>query len=171
MAGVTNLFAIAGHFVSYRWVSGPHNFLVILWNLLKTNKNVQQKQTTNETNKKTFVWMLRGPHEILLWAACSPPLRCANVYLHLYRQKPEMDNQNVDFAYPWKNFADSHACVIWFYNLISALYFALINHFCVIRVPFVPASRLACYWMCDSPRTGCARRLTTIYMWREQTKT
>jgi len=27
--GVTNLFAIAGHFVSYRWVSGPHNFLVI----------------------------------------------------------------------------------------------------------------------------------------------
>jgi len=56
--------------------------------------------------------MLRGPHEILLWAACSPPLRCANVYLHLYRQKPEMDNQNVDFAYPWKNFADSHACVI-----------------------------------------------------------
>jgi len=28
--GVTNLFAIAGHFVSYRWVSGPHNFLVIL---------------------------------------------------------------------------------------------------------------------------------------------
>jgi len=30
--GVTNLFAIAGLFVSYRWVSGPHNFLVILWN-------------------------------------------------------------------------------------------------------------------------------------------
>jgi len=32
--GVTNLYAIAGHFVSYRWVIGPHNFLVILWNLL-----------------------------------------------------------------------------------------------------------------------------------------
>ena len=27
-----------------------------------------------------------------------------NVYLHLYRQQPEMDNQSVDFAYPWKNF-------------------------------------------------------------------
>jgi len=49
--GVTNLFAIAGHFVSYRWVSGPHNFLAILWNLLKTKKIVlQQKQTTNESN-------------------------------------------------------------------------------------------------------------------------
>ena len=36
--GVTNLFTIAGHFVSYRWVSEPHNFLVILWNLLKTKK-------------------------------------------------------------------------------------------------------------------------------------
>jgi len=50
-AGVTNLFAIAGYFVSYRWVSGPHKFLVILWNVLKTKKSVhQQKQTTNESN-------------------------------------------------------------------------------------------------------------------------
>jgi len=72
-AGVTNLFAIAGHFVSYRWVSGPNNFLVILWNLLKTKKIVhQQKQTTNESDKKFktagLAWMLRGPHEILLRA-------------------------------------------------------------------------------------------------------
>jgi len=33
-SGVTNLFAVVGRFVSYRWVIGPHNFLVILWNLL-----------------------------------------------------------------------------------------------------------------------------------------
>jgi len=46
-SGVTNLLAIAGHFVSYHWVSGPHNFLVILLNLLKTKQIVhQQKQTT-----------------------------------------------------------------------------------------------------------------------------
>jgi len=38
--GVTNLFGIAGHFVSYRWVSGPHNFFVIPWSLLKTKKIV-----------------------------------------------------------------------------------------------------------------------------------
>ena len=40
IAGVTNLFAIAGHFVTYRWASGLHNFLIIhlLWNLLKTKK-------------------------------------------------------------------------------------------------------------------------------------
>jgi len=25
---MTNLFDIADHFVSYRWVSGPHNFLL-----------------------------------------------------------------------------------------------------------------------------------------------
>jgi len=41
-AGVTNLFAIAGHFFSYRWVSRLHNFLVILWNLLKMKKIVHQ---------------------------------------------------------------------------------------------------------------------------------
>jgi len=59
-SGVTNLFAIAGHFVSYRWVSGPQNFLVILWNLLKTNKIVHQpKQATSESNKnsrETYSW-------------------------------------------------------------------------------------------------------------------
>jgi len=33
-----------------------------------------------------------------------------------------MDNQNVDFAYPGKIFADAHACVICVYNLTSALY-------------------------------------------------
>jgi len=51
--------------------------------------------------------------------------RYVNVYLDLYRQQPEMDNQNVDFAYPGKIFADAHACVICVYKLTSALYFAL----------------------------------------------
>jgi len=47
-AGVTKLIAIAGHFVSYRWVSGPHNFLVILWNLLKMKKNCSSTETNNK---------------------------------------------------------------------------------------------------------------------------
>jgi len=29
-------------------------------------------------------------------------------------------------------------------------------------------SRLALRWMCDSPRTGCARRTPPIYKWRKQ---
>jgi len=32
----------------------------------------------------------------------------------------------------------------------------------------VATSRLALRWMYDSPRTGCARRTTPIYMWHEQ---
>ena len=51
--------------------------------------------------------------------------RCVNVYLDLCRQQPEINNQNVDFAYPGKIFADAHACVICVYNLTSALYFAI----------------------------------------------
>jgi len=47
--------------------------------------------------------------------------RYVNVYLHLCRQQPEMDNQNVDFAYPGKIFADAHARVICVYNLTFAL--------------------------------------------------
>jgi len=32
----------------------------------------------------------------------------------------------------------------------------------------VATSPLALRWMYDSPRTGCARRITPIYMWRKQ---
>jgi len=51
--------------------------------------------------------------------------RYVKVYLHLYRQQPEMDNQNVDFAYPGKILADAHACVTCVNNLACALYFAI----------------------------------------------
>ena len=32
----------------------------------------------------------------------------------------------------------------------------------------VATSPLPLHWMCNSPQTGCARRITPIYMWREQ---
>ena len=50
--------------------------------------------------------------------------RYVNLYMRLYRQHPETDNQNVDFAYPGKIFAAAHACVTCVYNLTSALSFA-----------------------------------------------
>jgi len=63
-----------------------------------------------------------------------------------------------------------NAYVVYVYNVISALYCALNNHFFVIRVPFVATSRLACRWMSDSPWNGSAWRHTPTYMWREQAK-
>jgi len=50
--GVTNLLVIVGHFVSYRWVSGPHNFLVILLNLSKTRKIVLRIAKIRSGSKK-----------------------------------------------------------------------------------------------------------------------
>jgi len=44
--------------------------------------------------------------------------------------------------------------VVCVYNVTSALYCAINNHFCVIRVPFVATSRLARRRMCDSPQRG-----------------
>ena len=35
----------------------------------------------------------------------------------------------------------------------------------------VATSPLALRWMCDSSRTGCARRITPIFMWHKQTIT
>ena len=60
--------------------------------------------------------------------------------------------------------------VLFVYNVTSALYCAINNHFCVVRVSLVATSRLACGWMCDSPGTGCACRLTPTCMWREYVK-
>jgi len=65
---------------------------------------------------------------------------------------------------------NAYTCVVYAYNVASVLYCAINNHFCVIRVSFVATSRLACRWICDSPRTGCAWRLTPTYMWREYAK-
>jgi len=56
------------------------------------------------------------------------------------------------------------ACVVYVYNVTSALYCAINNHLFVIRVPFVATSRLACRWMCESPLTRCAWRLTPTYV-------
>jgi len=91
------LFADAGHFVSYHWVSGPHNILVILRNLLKTKKIVhQQKQKTNESNKKfktaDLAWMLRRPHEILLRAAPCLKLCAVLTYLDLKMGNNKTEN-------------------------------------------------------------------------------
>ena len=36
---------------------------------------------------------------------------------------------------------NAHACVIYVYNVTSALYCAINNHFCVIRVSFVATSQ------------------------------
>ena len=65
---------------------------------------------------------------------------------------------------------DAYACVVYVCNLTSALYFAINNHFCVIRVSFVATSQLACRWMCDSLRTGCAWRLTPTCIWGKHAK-
>ena len=65
---------------------------------------------------------------------------------------------------------NAYACVVYVYNVTSALYCAINNHFCVIRVSFVATSQLACRWMCDSPGTVCAWRLTPTYIWREPAK-
>jgi len=51
---------------------------------------------------------------------------------------------------------NAYACVVYVYNVTSALYCAINNHFCVIRLSFVATSRLTCRWMCDSTGTGCA---------------
>ena len=97
--------------------------------------------------------------------------RYVNVYLHCIVRSLKCTEKCRLCLPVEKMSADAHVCVVCVYNLTSGLYFAINNNFCIILVPLVAAYRLACHWMCGSPRTGYARRLTTMYMWREQAKT
>jgi len=96
--------------------------------------------------------------------------RYVNFHLHCTISNLKWTNKMSTFPARGKISADAHACVVCVYNLTSALYFVTKNIFCVIPVPFVATSRLACRWMCDSPRMEYVRRLcyTHIYMWREE---
>ena len=55
--------------------------------------------------------------------------------------------------------------VIWNYKPFQGVHWGGSEEWIWIHVA---TSRLALHWMCDSPRTGCARRITLIYMWCEQ---
>jgi len=79
-----------------------------------------------------------------------------------------MGKQNVDFADQWKNFCERLylCCLQCNICFVCAIY----NHFCEFEYPLLQP-QLACRWMCDSPRNGCAWRLTPTHMWREQAKT
>ena len=93
-----------------------------------------------------------------------------NAHLHWIVSKLKRASEMPTLPINGKISVNAYACVVYVYNVTSTLYCAINNHVCVIRVSFVATSRLACRWMCDSPRTGCEWRLTPTYMWREHVK-
>jgi len=90
-----------------------------------------------------------------------------NVHLHCIVSSLKWASKMSTLLINGKISANAYACVVYVYNVTYALYCAINNLFCVIRVSFVATSQLACLWMCDSPRTGCAWRLTPTYMRRK----
>jgi len=86
--------------------------------------------------------------------------RYVNAHLHCIVSSLKWASKMSTLPINGKISVKAYGCVVYVYNATSALYCAINNHFCVIRVSFVAASRLARRWMCDSPRTGCAWRLT-----------
>jgi len=56
------------------------------------------------------------------------------------------------------------------YELEIQNFLLVIGHFRRIscNITSVATSPVALRWLCDSPRTGCARRMKNIYAWREQ---
>jgi len=93
-----------------------------------------------------------------------------NAHLHCIVSSLKWASKMSTFPINGKIYVNAYACVVYVYNVTLALYCAINNHFCVIRVSFVATSRLTCRWMCDSPGTGCAWKLTPTYMWHEHAK-
>ena len=94
-----------------------------------------------------------------------------NPHLHCIVSSLKLASKMSTLPINGKFSVNANACVVYVYNVTSALYCAINNHFCVIRGSFVATSQLACRWMCDSSRTGCAWRLTPTNMRREYAKT
>jgi len=96
--------------------------------------------------------------------------RYVNAHLHCIVSSLKWASEMSTLPINGKISVNAYSCVVYVYNVKSALYCAMNNHFCVIWVSFVATSRLAYRWMCDSPRTGFAWMLAPTYMWCEHAK-
>jgi len=73
--------------------------------------------------------------------------RYVNAHLHCIVSSLEWASKMSILPINGKISVNAYACVVCVYkvyNVTSALYCAINNHFCVIRVPFVATSQLAC---------------------------
>ena len=63
-----------------------------------------------------------------------------NAHLHCMVSSLKLANKMSTLPINGKISTNAYACVVYVYNVTSALYCAINNHFCVIRVPFVATS-------------------------------
>jgi len=67
-----------------------------------------------------------------------------NAHLHCIVSSLKWASKMSTLPISGKFSVNAYACVVYVYNVTSALYCAINNHFCVIRVSFVATSRLIC---------------------------
>jgi len=82
--------------------------------------------------------------------------RHVNAHLHCIVSSLKLASKISTLPISGKISVNTNACVVYVYNVTSALYCAINNHFWVIRASFVATSQLAFGLMYDSPRTGGA---------------
>ena len=82
--------------------------------------------------------------------------RHVNAHLHCIVSSLKLASKISILSISGKISVNAYACVVYVYNVTSALYRAINNHFWVIRASFVATTQLACGLMYDSPRTGVA---------------
>jgi len=70
--------------------------------------------------------------------------RYVNDHLHCIVSSLKLTKKMSTLPISGKISVNAYACVVCVYNVTSALYNAINNHFCVIRVSFVATSPLAC---------------------------
>jgi len=65
-----------------------------------------------------------------------------NAHLHCIVGSLKLASKMSTLPINGKISVNTYACVVYIYNVTSALYCAINNHFCVIGVSFVATSRL-----------------------------
>jgi len=67
-----------------------------------------------------------------------------NAHFHCIVSSLKCASEMTNLPINGKFSVNAYACVVYVYNVTSALYCEINNHFCVIQVSFVATSRLAC---------------------------
>jgi len=70
--------------------------------------------------------------------------RYVNTHLHCIVSSLKWSSKMSTLPINGKISVNVYAYVVYVYNVTSAMYCAINNYFCVIRVPFVATSRLPC---------------------------
>jgi len=118
--------------------------------------------------KNCFNTFISTPHRSMCLVKATTYIgQLGSMYFNYDDCKLDWQNCN-DFSCHWCACNNQQPCLMLLMVMHLGYGYRCDNMQTAFDVSTVATSRLAWHWMCNSPQKGCVRRITSIYMWREQ---